>query len=53
MGHRVWLIEATVGFERNNSAMKMYVKVPQKLKSPFLKKNTSIQFPSKIFDFRI
>ena len=53
MGHRVWLIEATVGFERNNSAMKRCVKVDQKLRSPFFRKNTSRQIPSKNFDFRI
>ena len=38
MGHRVWLIEATVGFERNNSAMKRCVKATSKVKIYFLKK---------------
>ena len=38
MGHRVWLIEATVGFERNNSAMKRCVKATSKVKIFFLKK---------------
>ena len=48
MGHRVWLIEATVGFERNNSAMKRCVRVHQKLKSSFRKKKLQDNFRQNI-----